>query len=274
MVTKTELQQEAKIENSARQKRWEKAQSSELVFWQERAQSPIAEDSPVGLAQKAYGLISELNIATEDILQSQLNILDLGCGPMGFNVGLHYLAKTFDLPCPSLTNLDPLIHKYRDIYPDFRGITKADVTSIEELATTDKFDYIVLENVLDHIAEPKPIVRQLKERLREGGSLLITCHTIPEILRPTEPILNVIDPPHPHHFTHQYLEGMLEEFGYSLSTSFAINLRESHPNFSLSTVAKQRTLRSLKRYSATWILNTSVIVATAARSEKIGRSIK
>ena len=151
METKTELKQQPKIENSDRQKRWEKAQSSELVFWQERAQAPIAEDSPVGLAQKAYELISQLNIAPEDILQERLSVLDLGCGPMGFNVGLHYLAKTFDLPCPSLTNLDPLIREYRDIYPEFRGITEADATSIEELENSKKFDYIVLENVLDRM---------------------------------------------------------------------------------------------------------------------------
>ena len=262
-MVKTGLKQK-KVESLDSQQRWQKAQSSELVFWQQRAQAPIDEDSPVGLAQKAYELISRLNIAPDDILQQQFNILDLGCGPMGFNIGLHYLAKTFDLPCPSLTNLDPLIHDYRKIYPNYAGITEADIASIEELETTKKFDYIVLENVLDHIAEPKPIVRQLKERLSEKGQLLITCHTIPKILQPTEPILNIIDPPHPHHFTHQYLEKMLEEFGYSLGTSFTINLRQSHPDFSLSTVAKQKTLRSLKRYSATWILNTSVIVARAA----------
>lgn len=262
-MVKTELEQN-KDKNLDSQQRWKKAQSSELVFWQQRAQAPIPEDSPVGLAQKAYELISRLNIAPDDILQEQLNILDLGCGPMGFNIGLHYLAKTFDLSCPLLTNLDPLIHDYREIYPDFAGITEADIASIEELETAKKFDYIVLENVLDHIAEPKPVVRQLRERLTEKGRLLITCHTIPEILQPTEPILNVIDPPHPHHFTHQYLERMLEEFGYSLDTSFVTNLRESHPDFSLSTVAKQRTLRALKRYSATWILNTSFIAVRAA----------
>jgi len=251
-------------DGSSADRRWEKAQCSELVFWQERAQSPIAEDSAVGLAQKAHGLLSKLNIPLEQIFQAQNSVLDLGCGPMGFNVGLHYLAKTFDLPCPSLTNLDPLIHDYRDIYPKFRGITKADITSVEELEADEKFDYIVLENVIDHIAEPRPIIRQLREKIADDGSLLVTCHTIPKILEPTEPILNKIDPPHPHHFTHQYLEEMLKELGYSISTSFAINLRQSHPDFSLSTVAKQKTLRSLKRYSATWILNTSVIVAHPA----------
>jgi SAM-dependent methyltransferase len=252
------------IENSSTNRRWQKAQGSELAFWQERSQSPIPEDSPVGLAQKTHELLSKLNISLDDVFQNSINVLDLGCGPMGFNIGLHYLAKTFALPCPALTNLDPLIHEYRDIYPEFRNITKADVTSIEELHTTEKFNYIVLENVIDHIAEPKPIIQQLREKLADSGRLLITCHTIPSILQSTEPILNVIDPPHPHHFTHQYLEEMLKELGYSLTTSFAINLRESHPDFSLSTVAKKRSLRSLKRYSATWILNTSVIVAKVA----------
>lgn len=249
--------------SSSADKRWEKAQCSELVFWKERAQSPIAEDSPVGSARKAYGLLDKLNISPEEILQEQNSVLDLGCGPMGFNVGLHYLAKTFTLPCPSLINLDPLIHDYRDIYPEYRGIT-TDITSLEELEADKKFDYIVLENVIDHISEPKPIIRQLREKLADSGRLLITCHTIPKLLEPTQPILNAIDPPHPHHFTHQYLEEMLIELGYSLSTSFIINLRESHPDFSLSTVAKQKTLRSLKRYSATWILNTSMIVAHPA----------
>ena len=263
MVTKTQLP-ESKIENSDRQKRWKKAQSSELVFWQERALAPIAEDSPVGLAQKAYELISMLNIAPEDILQERLSVLDLGCGPMGFNVGLHYLAKTFDLPCPSLTNLDPLIHKYRDIYPMFEGTTEADATSLEELETTRKFDYVVLENVLDHIAEPRPIIRQLKDKISEGGSLLVTCHTIPRILQPTEPILNIIDPPHPHHFTQQYLEKMLEEAGYKVKTAFSLGLRETYPHFSLSRVVKQRSLKAFKQYSATWILNTSMIVAQPA----------
>lgn len=263
MSPKTEINSQKKTENSASE-RWQKAQSSELTFWQERARSPLDEDSPVGLAGKAYGLLSKLNIPLDEILQDSVKILDLGCGPMGFNVGLYYLAKTCDLQCPILTNLDPLIHEYRDIYPNFRGITEADVASIEELPVEEKFDYIVLENVIDHIAEPRPIIRQLRERLTDSGKLLVTCHTVPSLLQPTEPILNAIDPPHPHHFTHQYLEKMLENSGYSLTTSFAVNLRECHPQFSLSTFAKQRSLRWLKRYSATWILNTSYIVAKAS----------
>jgi len=266
MPTNTELNTLSKTENSSGSERWQKAQCSELVFWQERAQAPIAEDYPVGLAQKAHDLILKMNLSFGDILNSSNNILDLGCGPMGFNIGLHYLAKTLDLPCPTLTNLDPLIHDYRDIYPNFKGITKTDIVSIDELPAAEKFDYIVLENVIDHISDPKPIIRQLRDKLTDSGSLLITCHTIPSMLQPAEPILNVIDPPHPHHFTHQYLEEMIKELGYSITTSFTINLRETHPDFSLSTVAKQRSFRSLKRYSATWILNTSVIVANKVNS--------
>jgi|GEM_PF-5331655 len=226
MPTNTELNTLSKTENSSGSERWQKAQCSELVFWQERAQAPIAEDYPVGLAQKAHDLILKMN----------------------------------------LSNLDPLIHDYRDIYPNFKGITKTDIVSIDELPAAEKFDYIVLENVIDHISDPKPIIRQLRDKLTDSGSLLITCHTIPSMLQPAEPILNVIDPPHPHHFTHQYLEEMIKELGYSITTSFTINLRETHPDFSLSTVAKQRSFRSLKRYSATWILNTSVIVANKVNS--------
>lgn len=261
MSPQTDSNTLSRNKSSANSERWQKAQCSELVFWEKRAKSPLAEDSPVGLAQKTHELLSKLNVPLEDIFQSSISVLDLGCGPMGFNIGLHYLAKTLTLPCPTLTNLDPLIHDYRDIYPNFKGITKADITSVDQLAADEKFEYIVLENVIDHISEPKPILLQLKDRLTDTGSLLITCHTIPSLLQPAEPILNAIDPPHPHHFTHEYLEGMIEELGYCVTTSFSINLRESHPDFSLSTVAKQRSLRSLKRYSATWILNTSVIVA-------------
>lgn len=261
MSPQTETNTLERIEDSSSNERWQKAQCSELAFWQDRAQSPEAGDSPVGLARKAEKLMSQLNVSLDDICQSSINVLDLGCGPMGFNIGLHYLARALDFPCPQLVNLDPLVHEYRKIYPDFRGITKADVTSVEELATSDKFEFIVLENVIDHIAEPQPIILQLRDKLTDSGRLLITCHTIPSLLQPTEPILNAIDPPHPHHFTHEYLEGMIKDLGYGLKTSFAINLRESHPEFSLSTVAKQRSFRSLKRYSATWILNTSFIVA-------------
>ncbi|MEM7760428.1 MAG: methyltransferase domain-containing protein [Cyanobacteria bacterium P01_A01_bin.40] len=264
MSPQTETNTLERIRDSSSNERWQKAQCSELTFWSGRARSPESGDSPVGLARKADKLLSQLNISLEDICQSSINVLDLGCGPMGFNIGLHYLAKTLTLSCPQLFNLDPLIHDYREIYPDFRGITKADVTSVEELGANDKFEFIVLENVIDHIAQPKPIIRQLRDKLTDSGRLLITCHTIPSLLRPTEPILNAIDPPHPHHFTHEYLEGMIEDLGYSLNTSFTINLRESHPDFSLSTVAKQRSFRSLKRYSATWILNTSFIVAEAS----------
>lgn len=262
MSPETGIDTQEKTENLVSD-RWQKAQSSELAFWEERARSPIDEDSSVGLAGKAYGLLSKLNIPLDEILQNSVKILDLGCGPMGFNIGLYYLAKASELQCPTLTNLDPLIHEYRDIYPNFRGITEADVVSIDELPSNAKFDYIVLENVIDHISEPRPIINQLRARLTDSGKLLVTCHTIPNLLQPTEPILNAIDPPHPHHFTHQYLEKMLEDSGYSVTTSFVVNLRECHPEFSLSTFVKQRSLRWLKRYSATWILNTSFIVAEA-----------
>ena len=110
--------------------------------------------SSIGYAYRKYFLYPKLN----NVLHG--NILDVGCG-LG-----HYL--TFQLGAQGVDinpiNVADCIGRGLDA-----SVMLPDVLPFEDIS----FDSVLLDNVLEHITEPFPLISEIKRVLRPNGTLLI-----------------------------------------------------------------------------------------------------
>lgn len=80
---------------------------------------------------------------------------------------------------------------------------------------TGRFDVVIHYNVLDHTANPKGVLSEMRRVTAPSGSLFFGINTfkIPELIRRR---LGVVDQPHPHHFSTTEVTGMIERAGYQI----------------------------------------------------------
>lgn len=107
-------------------------------------------------------------------------------------------------------SLDPLNDS---IFPHIAADSgAAAVTGVGESAPfpDESFDVVVSANVVDHTADPRTVVEEIKRVLRPDGVFLCEINVFgmsPRIRR----VLDYIDRPHPHHFDSRGIQQLLRE---------------------------------------------------------------
>lgn len=71
-----------------------------------------------------------------------------------------------------------------------------------------------MANTIDHCADPRAALREVRRVLKESGLLYITCNTFASWARPLFPAFDRLDGPHPHHFTRSSFLRLLVEAGF------------------------------------------------------------
>ena len=97
-------------------------------------------------------------------------VLEIGCGPSPASLSLVHAAR--------VTVIDPLADFFRDLQPfgwdEFERVIPAVAEQIDCPASS--FDFVVSENVLDHVQDADAVLAEVVRVLRPGGSLLLRCH--------------------------------------------------------------------------------------------------
>ena len=94
--------------------------------------------------------------------------------------------------------VDPLYEKY--------GIRLNGIVGIASQGeclpfASDSFDFIILRNIIDHMLKPKILLEEIYRVLKPEGNVCFMVNTFVPAIKPLFPILNIIDKPHPLHFT-------------------------------------------------------------------------
>lgn len=181
-------------------KRWRKAQKSEEAFYKNgRSKNTSAANKDIGkLRQQSIKRICEYTELSEDELKN-LRILEIG----GQTVKLAF-GNVSTLP---KYILDPLFAWNQDEQNTFchriRGIG-------EYLPLRDNcIDICLCFNTIDHTISPADVLDEINRVLVDRGMLVIMCHTFPVWTTPFIPLFNIVDLPHPHHFTFTTLNKLL-----------------------------------------------------------------
>jgi len=210
--------------------RWRIAQKTELKWWQNYLKN---KDKTAYLNWK-QNYWSELLKKVDTILinggkvplssQTNLNILDAGCGPAGVFMALKgHKVQAFD----------PLLDKYQmniehfnqDDYPWVQFENR----SLEQFNTDKQYNVVFCMNALNHVQDIEASTKNLKAVLKRGGLFIVTLDThnysfFKHLFR-TIPG----DVLHPHQYSLDEYEGLLKRYKLSvlgkqlLKTGFIFN---------------------------------------------------
>jgi len=187
--------------------RWKLAQSYEKNWWSERENSIDL----TYLKHYANELMQEVSGYVE--FNSDTSILEIGSGAAGI--------LTF-LPSNDKHAIDPLEDYFSSIerYSSFRDKQVQYQTGVgEHLPYQDRyFDFIIIDNVLDHCNSPEDVVKEMYRVLKPGGHVYFRQHTYHlwgKIVRELLELVQV-DKGHPHTFLKSYLEQLVRRNGFTI----------------------------------------------------------
>jgi ubiquinone/menaquinone biosynthesis C-methylase UbiE len=188
------------LENSNRQ-RWERAQTAELLWWQNWSRLPFYRNHSFPDHWKR--IVSEFIGDPESI--PPCTIVEVGCGPHGI---VRYLFENARFKI----GLDPLIGRFKD--GPVADCRTAYVAAIGETIPVkdEAADLVFCINVLDHVMDADEILREIWRVLKPGGRFLLEVHTFPRILTP----IMFFDRPHTFHWSHDSVTKMVRNSGYKI----------------------------------------------------------
>jgi SAM-dependent methyltransferase len=175
--------------------RWRKAQEYELAFWRKHQAS---------LPDHSGEMPRDLEYMVDEIGEGNA-VLEVGCGPMG---------TIYFAPGLLRIGIDPLARSYvQSLDFPLRGVHLVQSVGEAMPFRDGLFDVVICANVLDHVDQPEPTLREIRRVLKPDGVLILVMHILPRWLMPARHVLNRIDTGHPHHLTRASVRRMAEECG-------------------------------------------------------------
>lgn len=190
--------------------RWEIAQKSESRYWLEDAEKKFLQDERKMLYYKERAHV--MNKWIENIKDNKKpfkRILEIGCGPLGV-CGFIDAEERYAI--------DPLEHLYktRRAFTRFRdnGVVYTDGKA-ENLPFEDKyFDFVIIDNALDHAISPDNVLSEVCRVLRDDGFFYASLHvytTFAGTIRQVVEATLRIDKGHPYIFKRGEIKDCFEK---------------------------------------------------------------
>lgn len=177
--------------NRVSKKRWRTAHE------QEKRGIERAEDIKARIGERRRTWAKLLELLKDDVtFDNSKRILDVGCGATTIFLALRQGTKyAIDPTLEYLFQLHPFVREVEE-YKDVNFIS----SSIEEVNLDKQFDMIFMINMLDHVADLKPVIDKVDELLAPSGILIlpVDCYA-DRVVRSIQRVFDA-DLPHPHHF--------------------------------------------------------------------------
>ena len=166
--------------------------------------------TPEAAFEEKYPLQWERFLKVKDLLRSDSSLLEIGCGAGGF---LHIVApRTGDYAGVELDK------EMADFCRSRLRLKVHDQLLSEIDFGKKKFDLVCMFHVLEHFADPKSFLAQVKKLLKPSGRLVIEVPCFDEALFQVFPLKKYADlyftPHHELYFTPSSLERLLVECGF------------------------------------------------------------
>lgn len=189
--------------NRVSKKRWLAAQE------QERRVIESAEDIKTRISERRRTWAKLLELLKDDVtFDNSKRVLDVGCGATSIFLALRQGTKyAVDPNLERLFQLHPFVREVEE-YKDVNFVS----SPIEGVTFDKQFDLIFMINVLDHVAELKPVIDKIDELLVASGILIlpVDCYA-DRIVRSIQRFFDA-DLPHPHHFVAEDVIALLPSY--------------------------------------------------------------
>lgn len=170
------------------------------------------------------------------------NALELGCGPF---TNLRLILQHVPLP-KKITLLDPLIDQYQlhphCTYKDDRlnGIPVSTVSStIEDFVASEKYDLVVLINVLEHCFDIPRVFSVILSSLKPSG-IFVFAEDMFSSEAASCVAANQFDCGHPIRLTKNFVESFLSEHFSSLFKNYLYGLYNQRHRIDLYFIGKRK----------------------------------
>ena len=188
--------------------RWLEAQYYERKTWCEQSRGMDTDRNEEHLYNfNSYKIL-------DSVLSDDLSVIELGCGPY---TNLRYILPAITKRIASVHLLDPLINDYLLNSPNCtykNGMAGHQVktfnTPIEEFKTDQKYDLVVMINVLDHCFDIDLIFKKVWGLLKKNGVFLFNERGYRDGLKKS--VEDIYDAGHPIRISDEYLNDKLKTY--------------------------------------------------------------
>lgn len=190
--------------------RWKEAQEYERKTWVEQCRN-LSTDRNEDHAKhfENYKMLNDM------LVNKELTITELGCGPF---TNLRLILPTLKKQIKKVDLLDPLILDYinnmsRCPYKNCRlGLTPVNLiySPIETFNTKEKYDLIVMINVLEHCFNFENIWEKIKSFMHED-SIFVFADKFIDDTKLTEHIDNQFDAGHPLRISNSFIDNKINK---------------------------------------------------------------
>ena len=198
---------------SATVDRWKKAQEYEKAFWEKQAyQTALEGVDRFKWYKDRAAMVYE---RSREFLNNFENIaaLEIGSGPIGL---INYISASDRYALDPLENFNktvPEIKKARDPNVKYISGTGEDVSSLKKI-----FNFVILDNVLDHCQDPGKVLSEINKNLEKKGILFFSINVYTEFGMMIRNIMEFfeIDKGHPFNFTEKSICSLLKKSGFEI----------------------------------------------------------
>ena len=130
-------------------------------------------------------------------------------------MGLSLLEKANKFNTSKIIGIDPLMNYFKrnlNLIKSNKKIKLIQGTGENIKFKKNKIDYIFCVNVLDHVNDPKKVIKECERVLKKNGQLYVSVHVIFPYLKPIKNLIKYFDKNHPHHFLESEFQNLLKKF--------------------------------------------------------------
>lgn len=218
-------------------KRWQAAQSSESQYW-----DGINVSEMLRIFAEKPAFLEMIDSQDLELIFNDKKVLEIGVGPLGISLASFYsqkdkikqLTKVEPLPQIALTESSIMSREgWAEMFLQWANSMSKEgdyiLASGENLNYTQQFDTVIIYNVLDHVQEPKLILKNAYEALTDSGYILVgvDCRSIIGRIKFEYYLRKVAQgeilvEAHPHTFLPKHVIKMLESVGFNKIQSIGI----------------------------------------------------
>jgi ubiquinone/menaquinone biosynthesis C-methylase UbiE len=205
--------------------RWKRAQIAEKKYWLSTSKTWSTENAAWYWQQ----MLSRGFTLDYEFFAGK-SVLEVGCGPAGIIFQLHNTK--------SRVGLEPM--DLKDLIIDGKKISIVKKGIGEEMPfENESFDVVLSFNALDHSVNPVKVIQEIQRVLRKDGDFLLWIYVLRNHYQFLQGFLNIMDSPHPYHFTLSQLLRQIEE------SSFEIKYRKNEKGTGLPNNTIKKAVANL-----------------------------